>query len=372
MKLAAGQVEAFLARPDPKVGTVLLHGGDAGLVAERALRLARGVVEDLGDPFRVSELTADELRQAPGRLVEEAQALCLTGGRRLVRVRDAGDAIAPAVRDLLALPDQAGFVLIEAGDLGGGSPLRRAVEQARAATAVPCYLPDGRGVAEQVGALLAAHRLEVEPDALDYLVAHLGGDRALTRAEIDKLALYLADADSPPSPRRRARVGLAEVAAVVGDGSALRVDDAVLAALLGERPALEAALDRLLGEGVTPVRLLRAAAGLVVRLLRLRAEMAGGASIDAALRSARPPVHFSVAPRLRAALGRWPGDALARALALLQAAEIRCKRAGSPDALVCRAALARLDDLARAARDTPRRRDAAPGWSRPSHRADGC
>ena len=54
--------------------------------------------------------TATTCARSPGRLVEEAQALCLLGGRRLVRVRDAGDVATAAVRDLLALPAQEGFV----------------------------------------------------------------------------------------------------------------------------------------------------------------------------------------------------------------------------------------------------------------------
>lgn len=343
MKLKAGQVDAFLARPDPAVATVLLYGPDAGLVTERAKRLGQQVVEALDDPFRVSELAADELRQQPGRLVEEAQALCLMGGRRLVRVRDAADTIATAVKDLLALPDQAGFVLLEAGDLGGSSSLRRAIEQAKNAVAVPCYLPQARDLDEQLRTLLALHRIEVTPQAFDYLLANLGGDHALTRGEIEKLALYLADAPA-------ARATLEDVAAVIGDSSALRLDDAVLAAMLGNRAELETALDRLLGEGEPPVRILRSAMTFVLRLLRLRAEMAGGASLEAAVRAARPPIHFSVAGHVRAALQRWSGDALMSALALLQAAELRCKSAGgTPEAMICRAALAQLALLPRTA-----------------------
>lgn len=338
MKLTAGRVEAFLARPDPAVATVLLYGPDAGLVAERARRLALRVVDSLDDPFRVSELSADELRQTPGRLVEETQALCLMGGRRLVRVRDAGDGVAPAVRDVLALPDPAGFVLLEAGELGSGSSLRRLVEQSPRAAALPCFLPDEADLAGQVRALLAEHGLEATPDAFDHLTAHLGGDRALTRGEIEKLALYLG-----PGARR---VELADAAAVVGDSSALSLDDAIHAALLGERRKLEEALDRLLAAGQAPVGILRLTAAFVWRLLRLKAEIAGGKPVDLVLRTARPPIHFRAAPQVRAMLARWSGDALAAALDLLQAAEIRCKSTGSPDALICRAALAQLAGLA--------------------------
>jgi DNA polymerase-3 subunit delta len=340
LKLQAGRVEAFLARPDPAVATVLLYGPDAGLVAERARRLARLVVDDLEDPFRVSELAADELRAAPGRLVEEAQALCLMGGRRLVRVRDAGDGIAVAVRDLLALPQQEGFVVLEAGELGGGSSLRRAVENAERAMAVPCYREEGRDLAATIRALLAEHGLDAEPDAFAYLVENLGGDRALTRSELEKLTLYMADA-----PGRR--VGLADVAAVVGDSSAMGVEDAVHAAAMGDAARLERSLDRLLAEGQAPARFLRAASAYLLRLLRLRAEMAGGLSAEAVVAAARPPLPPNVRKSMAAALQRWEPGALMAGLGLIQAAEIRCRSTGAPEPLLVRAALSQLGTLPR-------------------------
>ena len=50
MKLEASRVEAFLKAPNARL--VLLHGPDAGLVAERGLALARSVPGALNDPFR--------------------------------------------------------------------------------------------------------------------------------------------------------------------------------------------------------------------------------------------------------------------------------------------------------------------------------
>jgi len=340
VKLKPQAIESFLARPDARIATVLVYGPDAGLVAERARTLAAKVVDDLGDPFRVSELTTDELRAAPRRLVEEAQALCLMGGRRLVRVRDAGDLATPAVRDLLALPVQEGFVILEAGDLGGGSGLRKLVEDAASATALPCYRDEAAALGGLVRALLAEHRLRAAPDVADFLEGHVGGDRAVTRSEIAKLALYMAD-------RPDAAVTLEDVAAIVGDSSALGAEDAVHAAVLGRRLELECALDRLLAEGEAPVRLIRAAVTLLLRLLRLSNGLATG-SIESVLATARPPIFFRHRPVFAEALRRWTPEALAAALAALQAAEIRCKSAASPDALLCRAVLAQLATFPRA------------------------
>ena len=43
MKIQPARIEAFLAKPDAAARAVLLYGPDAGLVRERADKLARGV-----------------------------------------------------------------------------------------------------------------------------------------------------------------------------------------------------------------------------------------------------------------------------------------------------------------------------------------
>src|SRR3954453_8756565 len=94
MKLAAARVAAFLRRPDPEIRAILFYGPDAGLVRERADAVARTVCPDLRDPFRIVDLTAAVLAADPARLADETAQISLMDGRRVVRVREAGDALA--------------------------------------------------------------------------------------------------------------------------------------------------------------------------------------------------------------------------------------------------------------------------------------
>ena len=64
-----------------------------GLVKEHAEKIARAICPELGGGFRVAELDADTLAHDPARLNDEAASLSLMGGRRLVRVHDAGVAV---------------------------------------------------------------------------------------------------------------------------------------------------------------------------------------------------------------------------------------------------------------------------------------
>ncbi|HEY9057775.1 MAG TPA: DNA polymerase III subunit delta, partial [Aurantimonas sp.] len=127
----AGEVEAFLSRPDFSFPVILLYGPDPGLVAERSARVAEMSGVDRDDPFAAVTLAADELEKDIGRLYDEARTVSMFGGRRLIRVRGAGagKALAEAVGDLAASRLEGAVIVVEAGDLKKSAALRNNVER---------------------------------------------------------------------------------------------------------------------------------------------------------------------------------------------------------------------------------------------------
>jgi len=335
MKVAPAQADAFCARPDPAVGLVLLYGPDQGLVAARRRRLIQAVLGQPDDPFRLVELEPDRLVQAPGLLVEEAQAMSLVGGRRVVVVRQAAENLAKPLAALLGLDGHEALVIVEAGELGTASSLRRLAEKTKTAAAIACYRVDGRALDAQLRDLLRQHGLGVEPDAMAFLVSHLGANRELTENEVAKLALYKGEAQG-------GRVSLADCEAIVGNSAALGIDRLVWAGLVGRPGDAVQFLDRLLGEGQAPVRLVRAFSAMLLRLAVLRARVDAGEAPTAVIDSLRPPVHFSQKPAMQRALETWPSARLEAALALALETELACKRARSPDRLLVHRLLLQL------------------------------
>jgi len=341
VKIKATAVDGYLRRLDPRIAAVLLYGPDGGRVRERADELTRDVAGALADPFRVSELSAVSLRDDPARLGDEAAALPMGGGRRVVRLRATGDALAGLLADYLGGPAAPGLVVIEAGDLPPRSSLRRLIEGAGNAAALPCYRDDAADLARLVEAELERRGLTVGPDALAYLVANLGDDRAVTRSEIEKLALYKGDGPG--------RVELADAVACVGDSAAISLDDAVYAAADGDLAGLDRAVQRGFLEGQSAVSLLRAAARHFLRLHLVAGAAARGADLGPTIAALRPPVFFKLQDRFRRQVERWPVAALANALDRLVDAEIACKRTGAPDRAICQRALMEAARLSRAA-----------------------
>ena len=195
------------------------------------------------------------------------------------------------------------LVVVEAGDLPGRSALRRVFDEAPGAAAIGCYPDSARDLAAVIRETCAAHRVAISRDAVDFLVGHLGGDRLLTRAELEKLTLYAGDGG---------RIELDDARAVIADSAALSLDDALLAAAEGDAAALDRALARVFQEGELPVTVIRALLRHLQRLHLLAARVAAGASIDEAMRAARPPIFFKEQDSYRRQLRRWSEHAAAR------------------------------------------------------------
>ena len=330
MKLAQSRVPAFLKRPDPGTRAILFYGPDEGLVRERATTIARSVCPDLTDPFRVADLGAAVLAADPARLADEAAQLSLTGGRRVVRVRGGSDTLAKLFGEFLQSGVGEAFVVVEGGELPARSVLRRAFEEAPQAAAIGCYPDTGRDLAGLIRETFAAQRITVSRDAGLFLVEHLGGDRLLTRAELEKLTLYAGEGG---------RIELEDARLCISDTAALELDDAVMAAAEGDAERVERVLSRVLQEGESPVSIVRALLRHLHRLHAMSARIAAGASLDETLRTARPPIFFKQEDSYRRQLGLWNEARLRPLLGQIGRAELNMKTTGIPAETICREAM---------------------------------
>ena len=345
MKLKTSEIEAFVRRPDPAIRAILVYGPDDGLVRERAGALVAATAEDPADPFLVAELTGGDVASEPARLFDEAAAIPLTGGRRVVRLRDASpstppgaaDAVVRAAKSLLEDPPRDSLVVLQAGDLGPRSALRKLFETAPAGAALPCYRDDSESLNRLFAQILGQRGIMVSPDARAYLSANLGSDRGVSRAELEKLALYAGDTGE---------IGLADAEACIGDSGQRGLDRIAFAVGGGDQPALDREIAACLGMGESPVSILRAVARHMMQVHLAMADMASGTPAAQAVRKLQPPVFWKLAGEMTRQVQAWSPDYIGRAQALLLEAEGLCKRTGMPDAAICGRTLLQVASLA--------------------------
>lgn len=337
MIVKGNRIEPFLKSPDAGLRAILIYGPDQGLVRERIERLAKTVVPDLRDPFRVADLPQARLAADGALLSDEASAIAMTGGRRVVIVRDVTDTLTPLVGSFLDHPTGDALVLFEAGELSARSTLRKLFEGRDNGAALACYADEGEALTSLILSMLKENNLTADPDALEFLSTNLGGDRRLSRMELTKLIQYMG---------KPGKVTLDDAIACVGDSAQLSMDDLALATADGNHAETQHTLDRLLADGGQPVAILRNVARHFLRLHLTQSLISKGSSMEQAMGQLKPPVFFKAADRFRRQVSRWPLDRLSTALEMLLDAEIDCKTTGLPATEITARALMRLAQAA--------------------------
>ncbi len=338
MIIAARDADRFAAAPPKNLRVALLFGPDSGLVRERAEKLMKSVVPDISDAFNVADLSEAVLDADPARLADEAAAISMMGGRRVVRVRGAGNDLTALFETFLEDPPGDALVVVEAGDLSKGTGLRKLFEDDDSAAAIACYADTARGLEDVVRDSLRADGLSIAPDALADAVSRLGSDRGVSRRELEKLALYC---------RGQKSISLDDVRAVMGDEAGARAEEASDAAGSGDFARLDLALERLWTAEMSAVAVIRGAMGHFQRLALVRENMARGENLDSAMRKLRPPIHFLRQDSFKAQAQRWNSEKLYDALEMLLEADVLTKTTGVPNEAVCGRTLMNIAAMAK-------------------------
>ena len=301
MKLDRRQIDEFLRNPGEKTAAVLVFGPDEGLVRERVNALVKAAAGSGDDPFRVVELDSDALRSDPARLMDEAGAISMMGGRRAVRISGITDGQAKLVEDFLDShrDSKNTLVIFEAGELPGRAALRKLFEGAPHAAAIACYHDSG-------------------------------GDRGATRSEIEKLVLYVGDAR---------QIELDDALASVGHSAGVEQDDLNYAIAEGDSKAIERQLDLNLTE-TAPIMILRGLARHFLKLHGAVGRIESGASLQDAMVALNSPLFWRDRPRLEKQCRRWSSRAIAIALQKIGETESQAMRHRDiADTLIRRAGL---------------------------------
>jgi DNA polymerase-3 subunit delta len=304
------QANAFLKDLKRPISAVLFYGTDAGLVTERAATLAKRLAERDDPPGEIIRVDDASLEDDPDRIFVELKTAPMFGGAKIVRALTGRRVTAAALRPLVEGGELEGHLIVEAGSLRPDDALRTLFEKSTHAAAVACFPDEARDLQGVVGEVLSAARIEIAPEARTLLIARLGADRAMSRAEIEKLALYA---------HGKGRIEESDIEAAVGDAAEQALDRVVLAAGAGQVAAALAECDRSIAAGEDAQAIVAALQRHFLRLHRMRTALDAGRSMDEVMRGLRPPPHFKQRDALEAQCRAWSAGKLSTALVRIAA-----------------------------------------------------
>lgn len=311
--LPSRDVEKFIQKPDFSRPVILLYGPDAGLVSERADRLASKSGVDLKDPFCLLRLDADDGASDPSRIADEAHTIGMFGSKRLIRIsgttrRD----LTKSIKPVLDVPSDDAVILIEAGELAKSSALRKMLETHPAALCIPCYQDTDAALEQLIDEEIVNAGFAIDRETRQALKSMLGDNRMVSRNELAKLALYCEGKDT---------IRLDDLNQMVGDASRLVLDDVIDSAATGNTQRLQALLPKALEAGN------RADMILAATLRHFHLLQSGRSRIEtnrqnagSVISSLRPPIHFSRKDKVVTALSIWTLARINKALLRLDKA----------------------------------------------------
>ncbi len=251
-------------------------------------------------------------------------------------------AIDGALEAILEAPPQDSWIVVTAGELRKSSPLRKLAESSPRAWAIPCYADGDRDLDRIIDEEIRAAKLTIADDARTALKGLIGGDRMVSRGEIQKLALYAAD---------KGTIALDDVRALIGDGGPSATDETIDAAAEGDAAALDRGFRRLIAAGTPGFVIAGAALRHFNFLQKARAAVDEGDSAEQQVRRAIPPIYpFSRQPAVARQIDRWTPGRIDRALTMLDRAMLDSRLNGNLSDEVIAQSLQLIATLAPSAR----------------------
>ena len=271
--VSSSSADAFIRHTPKDFRFFLVHGPDEGLAHERSRAIARNVLGGELDPLRLVRLEGDAVALDPGVLLDEAYAVPMFGGGRVIWIDAQGRDLLPALGPLFAKPPQDSTIVVKSQHLRKGAALREVFERLDNGAAIECYEDEANALGPLIDAEMVAAGREIAPEARAALIGLLGADRQSTRNEIAKLILH---------SRGQKRVEVTDVEAIVSDAAPSDLDRLIDLALAGDLPAVAAHADRYFRDGGDVNVLMGRLVARLTLLHRLRLEMEQGRSFESA------------------------------------------------------------------------------------------
>jgi DNA polymerase-3 subunit delta len=301
VKATKASIGRALDHPDGRTRFYLFSGPDEAQ--------SRGLGARLVEALKASRLliSAGSLKADPALLADEASAMNLFGGVRVVWIEPAGDDIADGVQALLELPAAESPVVAIAGSLRKTSALLKMAESSPLALAFTAYLPEGQEAGRMVTDVGRRYGLKIAPPVAGRIAAACANDQAIVAQELQKLALYV-DA-SPNAPKELDHDAVDAVGADSDEGDFLRLADLALGGAVAE---LADGLSRLPAAGSEAIPVVRSLQRRLLMLAPARARVERGEPVDAVMTSLGKALFWKDKPVVGRMLSKWSAGDLAK------------------------------------------------------------
>lgn len=271
MKIYSNNIGNFLrsVKASGRPKSILLYGPDQGqisLFVETLVKILRANVVNVN--YKESN-----------NFLNLAHASNLFGNFDVLKITNFPSSIDTKLKDLLQTATHRNFLVFIADDLPKSSSFRKFFEEEANLAALACYYSEESNVLSIIEQKLADYSLSKE--VINHIAKSLTCDRYLIENEVSKIANFLqAGGDKD------------KVISLLNPQDFSSADDLFFALVAKDQKKYYYQLDKLFQQDISPIWILRSLSRYFTNSLIIKDQVARGASIDLAIKSAKPPIFF--------------------------------------------------------------------------------
>lgn len=308
------QIKAFLQNFHPEFPILLFYGDNYGLATHNAESYISLAAKNLNikadDDFSILKFYASNLIKEPGRLLEEAKTRSFISSAKILWIKDANATFSAEITKLLEIKLVDTIIIIEAKELKATASLRKIIEQATNAMALPCLLDNDGSLETFLNKILGEYNLKIDSDTKKILLSALNSDFLLARSELVKLCTYCA---------KKTFIELDDIKSICIDINTIDLYRIIDYIMLGELLKFNLSYESYILNGKNSQIILGSIIKQFKDLLLFRYKIdVENRDIYDLIKNARPPIHFKRQHNIQNALKIWKNDAIMHVLSYLQ------------------------------------------------------
>lgn len=318
------QIKALTGQIQNEFRGAFVFGPEESLVYQTAQQIAKLIVPDVKDDFCLLKTTAAILKENPRYLTEEANALSLMGGRKLLWMQEVNQDVLDPLKQALDEIQTDTFLLLIGGNIPSKSALCSFCVDHEKILTIPCYQQTWDEVAQLIAGILKENGFSCAAGALDALVQRLYDDPSSMNSELEKLMVYKGNEKN---------ITVADVEFVVTQSSGGNFDDLCLYTAAGNTQKADL-LCTLLLEETNPVMVLHRLSDYFHKLIQGTELMQTGLSPKEAAKKILRAGQFKFESPVASQLSKWKKADLIHVLESIFETEKQTKTTGLPADLI--------------------------------------
>ena len=316
MILRNKQADDFIKSPSDDMHGILIYGQDNGLINHRTKALINHYVKDQNDPFLLSKINSDQLKDDPGLLADELNTIGLSNDKRVILLDLTSDLNKEQITCITESKSQS-LLIIYAGELKPTSPSRKAFETDNNFITIPCYNSTDMDITTLLNNKLKEKSLTMHKEAKDLLVGSLGNDYGNTVTEIEKILSYHKSNNIITS---------SDVESIMVSSSNIIITDLVDMVFEKKTVSINKLYQAVLDE-FNPAQILIIISNHTIRLLELLAEKEESNLPNKQLiENSRPPIFFKRHASFQKQLNTWNRNLLNDILEILYETTVETRK----------------------------------------------